>query len=130
MILIDTNVVLDVLLNDEEWGERSYNFLLFQLQTNELAINPIIYGELAAGYETIEALENAVKLFKKLPLPYEAAFLAEKAFMKYKKQSGLKTRPLADFFIGAHALILGSPLITRDSEKYKTYFPSLKLISP
>lgn len=130
MILVDTNVILDVLLNDQKWGERSFNFLLAHLQTSELAINPIVYGELAAGYDTIETLERAITLFKKLPLPYEAAFLAEKAFIKYKRKGGIKTRPLADFFIGAHALVLRSPLITRDSTKYKTYFPTLKLISP
>lgn len=130
MILVDTNVILDIVLNDQEWGEKSFNFLLSHLQTSELAINPVIYGELAAGYDTIEALEGVVIFFKKLPLPYEAAFLAEKAFMKYKKRGGNRTRPLADFFIGAHALILKTPLITRDPTKYKTYFPTLKLISP
>jgi len=130
MVLVDTNVILDVLLNDRMWGERSFNFLLAQLQTHELVINPIIYGELAAGYDTIEALDNAVALFKKLVFPYEAAFLAEKAFLSYKKQGGKKTRPLADFFIGAHALLLNSPLATRDRHKYETYFPGLKLLTP
>ena len=99
-------------------------------QQSILAINPIIFSEVSVKIDSIELVNTSLSYFKRLDLPYEAAFLAGKAFMAYIKRKGGKTSPLPDFFIGAHASILGIPLITRDTSRYRTYFPKLELISP
>ena len=128
MILVDSNIILDILTDDPEWSEWSFNTL--ESQNTVLAINPIIYAEVSIKFDTIELLETALAHFKKLPLPYESGFLAGKAFYHYKKSSGAKTSPLPDFYIGAHAAIAEIPLITRDTRRYKNYFPTVKLIHP
>lgn len=128
MILVDSNVIIDILTDDKNWAEWSLNTL--EAQKTTLAINPIIYSEISIKIESIELLNEALVLFKRLALPYEAAFLAGKAFLNYRKQEGKKISPLPDFFIGAHAAILNIPLITRDIGRYKTYFPKIQLIYP
>lgn len=128
MILVDTNVILDILTDDKVWGEWSYQTL--ESQRSILAINAIIYSEISFKIETIEFLDEALSLFKRLELPYEAAFLAGKAFLHYRKKEEKKISPLPDFFIGAHASILKIPLVTRDVSRYKTYFPKIQLIHP
>ncbi len=128
MILVDTNVILDILTDDPKWGEWSFNTL--ETQQTILAINPIIYAEASIKFDKIEILDQALISFKRLELPYEAGFLAGKAFMNYKRKEGRKTAPLPDFYIGAHASILNISLITRDINRYETYFPKLKLIHP
>lgn len=128
MILVDSCIILDVLTDDPNWGEWSLHTL--ENQRVPLALNPIIYTEVSIKIEQIELLNEALLMFKRLDLPYEAAFLAGKAFMQYKKNKGLKSKPLPDFFIGAHASIIDIPLITRDVNRYKTYFSKIKLISP
>jgi predicted nucleic acid-binding protein len=69
-------------------------------------------------------------MFDREPIPFEAAFLAGKAFQTYRKQGGSRRSPLPDFFIGAHAAIAGHRLLTRDIARYRTYFPKLPLIAP
>ncbi len=128
MILVDTNVILDIITDDPTWAEWSITIL--EEQKTVLAINPIIFAEVSIKIDSIELVNSALGSFKRLDLPYEAAFLAGKAFMNYIKRKGGKTSPLPDFFIGAHASILGIPLITRDVNRYRTYFPKLKLIYP
>ena len=130
MILVDSNVILDVLTNDPIWTQASVDALYGYSQHTQLAINPIIYGEISANFSDITELDQAVKLFKKLPLHYEACFIAEKIFLSYRKNKGNKVRPLPDFIIGAHALFLKIPLLTRDAGHYKTYFPKLELLHP
>lgn len=130
MILVDSNVILDVFNADSVWGGGSVEALYHYAQHTQLAINPVIYGEISANFQDITELDQALKQFKRLQLHYEACFIAEKIFLSYRKNSGKKIRPLPDFIIGAHALFLKIPLLTRDMGHYKTYFPSLQLIHP
>ena len=97
-----------------------------------LAINPIIYAEVSIGFRTIEEIENLLSVadFRRLALPYEAAFLAGKAFLAYRRRGGRRTTPLPDFYIGAHAAIAGLRLLTRDPQRYRTYFPTVPMIAP
>ena len=130
-ILVDTNVILDTINYDERWSLWSIKTLENCSDKYQLAINPIIYAELSVGFEKIEDLEEALSLYEKLPLLYEAGFLAGKAFLNYRRDNlGQKTAPMPDFYIGAHAALLQIPLITRDIRRYQTYFPTLELIKP
>lgn len=130
--LVDSNVILDVVTDDEEWGDWSSWMLEKYAEEGELAINPIIYAEVSARFDAIEALNDAVPAdyFAHLALPWEAAFLAAKVFLKYRRRGGAKLRPLPDFFIGAHAAVARLPLLTRDPRRYRRYFPTVTLIAP
>ena len=132
MILVDTNVLLDVLQDDSRWAQWSQDQLDTALLTDRLTINAVIYAELSVSFETLENLEAVLTAasIKIVDIPREALFLAGKAFLKYKRRQGRKTGVLPDFFVGAHAAVLGYPLITRDVARYKTYFPGVQLISP
>ncbi len=131
-ILVDSNVLLDVATNDPAWGEWSSHALLTAANEAPLMINALIYSEVSIGYHRIEELEAAlpVGIFRREPLPYEAAFLAGKAFLKYRRRGGVKSSPLPDFYIGAHAAISGFKLLTRDAQRYRSYFPSVVVIAP
>ena len=131
-LLVDSNIILDVFLNDLKWADWSESKLEeYSVQTS-LYINSIIYSEISIGFEFIEDLESAISMagFKLLEIPKEALFLAGKAYVKYKRRKGVKRTPLPDFFIGAQAAILDLELLTRDVSRYQSYFPSLKLITP
>lgn len=132
MILVDSNVILDIVTIDPHWFEWSKETLQEVSEHHHLAINPIIYSEVSIGFSKIEDLEKALpaSYFERLPLIEEVAFLAGKCFLEYRKRDGKKRSVLPDFFIGAHAAVLKIPLLTRDTKRYKTYFPTLKLISP
>lgn len=132
MILVDSNILLDIMTNDPKWYDWSASQLSTLTEFHELIINDIIYTEISIGFAKIEDLERIIsnEFFKIMPIPKEALFLAGKAFLKYKTNKGNKNSVLPDFFIGAHASILDIPLLTRDISRYKTYFPKLKLISP
>jgi len=132
-VLVDTNVILDISTNDKQWFEWSAGALERAGDESTLVINPIIYAEVSIAYKTIEDLELALPpgAFRREALPYEAAFLAGKAFLKYKQRGGRsKLRPLPDFYIGAHAAVAGYRLLTRDFARYRTYFPGLDIIAP
>jgi predicted nucleic acid-binding protein len=131
-VLADTSVLLDVLNEDPQWFEWSARRLEPLITARRLVINPLIYAEVSVQFESFEALEEAIRefAFERLPLPYEAGFLAGKAFVLYRSHGGSKTSPLPDFYIGAHASIAGLTLLTRDPRRYRHYFPKLKLISP
>lgn len=131
-VLVDSNVLLDVLTEDPEWGAWSMDALAAQADRDVLAINPIIYAEVSVGFARIEELEAALPAasFHRLPLPSEAAFLAGKCFVAYRKRGGVKSSPLPDFYIGAHASVSRLALLTRDATRYRTYFPKLQLIAP
>ena len=132
-VLVDTNVLLDVSTNDPEWGVWSSHALEQAADESTLVINPIIYAEVSIAYKQIEDLELSLPpaIFRRDALPYEAAFLAGKAFRKYKQRGGRsKLRPLPDFYIGAHAAVANFRLLTRDANRYRTYFPGLHLIAP
>jgi len=131
-IFIDSNVILDLFLDDPNWAQWSETKLEHYARHGRLYISPVVYSEISIGFERIEDLEQAVAAagFQMVPIPREALFLAGKAFMVYRQRSGRKSSPLPNFFIGAQAAVLGLPLITRDVTRYRTYFPSLKLIHP
>ena len=131
-VLVDSNVLLDVITEDPAWFSWSSSALEAQAEDNILAINPVIYAEVSIGFNQIEDLEQAISgnLIERLPIPWEAAFLAGKCFQQYRKRGGQKTSTLPDFFIGAHAAVAGIPLLTRDAARYRTYYPKLTVIAP
>jgi predicted nucleic acid-binding protein len=131
-ILVDSNVLLDVATVDPKWSEWSGSALERAANEATLVINPLVYAEISIRFSRIEDLEAAVpsELFRREALPFEAAFLAGKAFLKYRRQNGSRTSPLSDFYIGAHAAVAGMRLLTRDATRYRTYFPTVELISP
>jgi predicted nucleic acid-binding protein len=131
-VLVDSNVLLDLLEEDATWYEWSSTQLQKAADSCVLIINPIIYSEVSVGFHRIEELEKALPFdcFERRPIPWEAAFLAGKCFVRYRKLGGTKRSPLPDFFIGAHAAVSRLTLLTRDSARYRTYFPMLKLIAP
>jgi predicted nucleic acid-binding protein len=130
--LVDSNVLIDVLTEDREWLAWSGNALAACADDGSLAINPIIFAEVSIRFATIEELVEALPstVFSRLPLPWEAAFLAGKCFVEYRRRGGNRGAPLPDFYIGAHAAIAGLTLLTRDAAKYRTYFPGLRLVAP
>ncbi len=131
-ILVDSNVILDIFLNDPDWVDWSEANLAKYSAYTRLYINSIVYSEVSIGFERIEELEAAIIKtgFQILEIPKEALFLAGKAYLKYRKVKGIKRSPLTDFYIGAQAAIFGMDLITRDVSRYQTYFPSVNLIHP
>ncbi|MBL3591313.1 MAG: PIN domain-containing protein [gamma proteobacterium endosymbiont of Lamellibrachia anaximandri] len=131
-IFVDSCVLLDLFTDDQNWGEWSENILEQYSQTNTLYINSIVYTEISIGFNKIEEVEQAISQLgiKVLEIPREALFLTGKAYLKYRKNKGTKNSPLPDFFIGAHVSVEKFDLITRDTNKYSTYFPQVKLIHP
>ena len=131
-VLVDSNVLLDVLTDDPQWGAWSSAELATAADTNHLAVNPIVYAEVSVGFERIEDLDEALPpgMFTRLPLPWPAAFLAGKCFLAYRRAGGARRSPLPDFYIGAHAAVEGMPLLTRAAARYRTYLPQLALIAP
>ena len=131
-IVVDSNVILDVFLNDPQWADWSEAKMEECSYHAVLCINSIIYSEISIGFSLIENLESAITRagFQMLEIPKEALFLAGKAYLKYKRRRGVKSTPLPDFFIGAQAAVLNLDLLTRDVSRYKSYFPTVKLITP
>ncbi|MGD9536423.1 MAG: type II toxin-antitoxin system VapC family toxin [Alphaproteobacteria bacterium] len=131
-VLVDANVLLDVMTEDARWLAWSAEALKRAADRYRLVINPVIYAEVSIRYSRIEDLDAALPktMFDRESIPYEAAFLAGKAFLAYRQRSGTKSLPLPDFFIGAHAAVAGYSLLTRDAARYRTYFPKLSLIAP
>ena len=130
MILVDANVLLDVVTADRVWAGWSQGELA--RLAGGLAINPIIYAELAPAYRTEDELAAAFLEWplRRLALPYGAAWSAARAFAEYRARGGARTAPLPDFYIGAHAEVEGHTLLTRDAARYRTYFPKVPLICP
>jgi len=131
-VLVDSNVILDVFLNDLNWADWSETTLEKYFHRTTLYINSIIYSEISIGFELIEDLESAITKagFQMLEIPKEALFLAGKVYFKYKRRKGVKRTPLPDFYIGAQAAVLHLDLITRDVSMYRSYFPTVRLITP
>ncbi|MFZ5485101.1 MAG: type II toxin-antitoxin system VapC family toxin [Pseudomonadota bacterium] len=132
MLLVDTNVLVDVLENDPDWVDWSIGQMRAQAKVHRLAINPIIYAELSLTFSNVEALDNVIEslALTLLEVPRPALFLAGKAFVRYRRLGGTKSNVLGDFFIGAHAAVSGFAVLTRDSRRYAAYFPSVTLITP
>ncbi|MEE9417566.1 MAG: type II toxin-antitoxin system VapC family toxin [Acidimicrobiales bacterium] len=130
--LVDSNVLLDILTNDQTWSEWSLEALAQTADRGPLYINPVIYAEVSIRFSTVEAIEDALpsRDYRREPLPWAAAFLAGKAFVDYRRNQGTKSSTLPDFFIGAHAAVAELSLLTRDTSRYRTYFPTVELITP
>ncbi len=130
--LVDSNVILDVVSEDEDWVDWSSTMLGRAAETGRLVINPIVYAEVSVAFDSIEALDNALpaSYYAREALPWNAAFLAARAYLAYRRKGGLRRATLRDFYIGAHAAIAGYSLLTRDPRRYRAYFPKLKIIAP
>jgi hypothetical protein len=131
-MLVDTNVLVDVLEDDPVWADWSVAQLRAQAQVHRLVVNPVIYAELALTFQAVEALDEALEALEipMLEIPKPALFLAGKAFVRYRRTGGTKQSVLADFFIGAHAAVAKLPILTRDTRRYATCFPSVRLVAP
>jgi predicted nucleic acid-binding protein len=131
-MLVDTNILIDVLNNEPQWADWSINQLRLQSKIHVLSINSTIYSELSCAFSKIEDLDDVVHNMglKYLEMPKPALFLAGKAFLNYRQKGGTKPNILGDFFVGAHAAISRLPVLTRDTQRYKTYFPTVQLVSP
>lgn len=132
MILVDSNVIIDILTRDPVWASWSETALRDAADQDEIAINPIIYAEIAAGFERMSDLDRRLgpDVFRRLALPYAAGFVAGRAFVEYRRRGGVRASRLPDFYIGAHAAVSDLTLLTRDPRRYTSYFPKLRLVSP
>ena len=130
--LVDTNVLLDIATADPTWSAWSQQQLTASATRGPVCINPVIYAELAPAFASAADLDRWLDpaVFLRLPLPYESGWLAAQAFVKYRRGGGVRTAPLPDFYIGAHAEVEKLILITRDALRYQTYFPGVALIAP
>jgi predicted nucleic acid-binding protein len=131
-VLVDSNVILDVAYEEPRWRAWSEAAIEQAAEESVLVINPIIYAEVSIGYVQVEHVEAVMPAdrFRREALPYEAAFLAGKSFLAYRRRGGMRPSPLPDFYIGAHAAVRGYRLLTRDAARYRTYFPTVELIAP
>lgn len=131
-VLVDANVLIDVATDDPRWGEWSARALEEAGRGRRLILSPIVYAEVSIAFERIEELDALLppSVFHREALPWEAAFLAGKAFLAYRRRGGARTTPLPDFLIGAHAAVRGHALLTRDRGRFATYFPTVELIEP
>jgi predicted nucleic acid-binding protein len=131
-IIVDSNVLLDVMTDDPNWADHSRTAVVSLSAHRQLVINPIIFSEVSISFDRIEDVESQLPtdVFRREEMPYEAAFLAGKAYVVYRKRGGVRQSPLPDFFIGAHAAVRGYDILTRDAEGYRSYFPSVTLLSP
>ncbi len=131
-VLVDTNVLLDYFTEDDEWFDWSASMLEEAATGGRLIVNPVIFAEASVRYDSIEdLLEDLPREFvERRPLPWEAAFLAGKCFLAYRRGGGTRTAPLPDFFIGAHAAVEDLTLLTRDPRRFRAYFPKLRIIAP
>ena len=131
-VLVDSNVLLDLLEADSDWYEWSAESIVRCATYGRLVINHIVFAEVSVGFSSIETLDQKLprSLYERAHLPWEAAFLAGKAFMDYRRAGGTRRSALPDFYIGAHAAVAGMELLTRDAARYRTYFPTVELITP
>jgi predicted nucleic acid-binding protein len=130
--LVDSNVLIDVISGNSGWETWSSAQLVKAADAGSLAINTVVYAEVSIGFDRVEACDSALDELQlaREPIPWPAAFLAGKAFADYRRRGGIRSGPLPDFFIGAHAAVGGMRLLTRDQARYRSYFPRLELICP
>lgn len=131
-VLVDTNVLIDIATDDPNWSKWSAEALQRAGRGRQLVINPLIYAEVSIGFSRIEDLDQLLPsdVFQREDLPWEAGFLAGKAYLGYRRRGGTRTSPLPDFYIGAHAAVREYALLTRDVSRYATCFPTVQLITP
>lgn len=130
--LVDSNVLIDVVVRDEQWAAWSIEALIEALDAGPVFVDQVVFAEVSIGYRTAEACQDALAVqgIERVPIPWPAAFLAGRAFAAYRDRGGTKLALLPDFFIGAHAAVAGLRLLTRDASRYRTYFPTVELIAP
>ena len=130
--LVDSNVLIDLFDEDSEWRDWSDAMLTRAANRGALVINPIVFAEVSAGFDSLDDVEAALPaaFIRREALPWEAAFLAGRAFVQYRRRGGARSAPLPDFYIGAHAAVAGYTLLTRDARRYRHYFPKLKVVAP
>jgi predicted nucleic acid-binding protein len=131
-ILVDSNVLLDIFSNDSSWYEWSAARIAECLEKDLLFINPLIFAEVSCAFQEFGEIDLVLppSKFLRSQLPWEAAFLAGRCFVEYRRRGGDRRSPMPDFYIGAHAMVSGMTLLTRDAGRFRTYFPKLRLISP
>lgn len=132
MILVDSNVLLDVFTADPDWAEWSIARLDEWSRRGPLVINPLVYAEVGAGFDSVEALDAAIEdaELRYEEMPRDALFLAAKAHIVYRRRGGTRHGVLADFLVGAHAAVKRWPVLTRDATRYRAYFPTIELVTP
>ena len=132
MLLVDTNVLVDLFEDDPHWADWSLRQLRAQAQVHQLFINPVIYAEVSLAFDSVNELDETIERIglRIDEVPRPALFLAGRAFLKYRRARGTRTNVLADFFIGAHASVLGCGILTRDGRRYRNYFPRVPLVTP
>ncbi|MBX6745243.1 MAG: type II toxin-antitoxin system VapC family toxin [Acetobacteraceae bacterium] len=132
MTLVDTNVLLDLVTDNADWAEWSQRQLEAAAVRGPVLINDVVYAELSVGFLRVEEVNDvlAAAQVEVAPIPREALFLAGKVFQRYRAGGGSRTGVLPDFFIGAHAAVAQLPLLTRDVRRYRSYFPTVRLIAP
>ena len=130
--LIDSNVLIDLFDEESEWRDWSDAMVHAARTRGDVVINPLIFAEVSAGYDSFEVVDAllSVPFFRRESLPWEAAFVAGRAFWLYRQRGGTRTSPLPDFYIGAHAAVAGHTLLTRDARRYRHYFPKLRIVAP
>jgi predicted nucleic acid-binding protein len=130
--LVDSCVLLDVITGDDKWADWSAASLAAAMDAGRVVINPLIYAEVSVSYKTIEELDELLPAseYEREPLPFLAGFAVGKAFLRYRRNGGDKRSPMPDFYIGAHAALAGYRLLTRDTSRYRTYFPTVDIVSP
>lgn len=130
--LVDSDVLIDLVGPDAPWTGWSAESLTVALEDGAVFVNQVVYAEISVGFARIEDCDWALEIrgIERVPLPWPAAFMASRAFVDYRRRGGRKLSPLPDFFIGAHAAVEGLRLLTRDTRRYRTYFPSVELITP
>lgn len=130
--LVDTNVLVDIAVRDPTWLQWSRAALARAEKAGPLVINPVILAEFSIRYDSLDEVESLLPSdhFAREGLPWPAAFAAGVAFRKYRKSGGGRERVLPDFLIGAHALIRDHVILTRDPKGYRSYFPTVHLITP
>jgi predicted nucleic acid-binding protein len=131
-VLVDSNVLLDVMTEDATWFAWSASAIERAADNSRLVINPVVYAEASVRFTRVEDLDTALPadMFEREPIPYEAAFLAGKAYLRYRRMGGARRSSLPDFFVGAHAAVAGYRLLTRDAARYRSYYPTVPLIAP
>jgi len=131
-VLVDSNVLFDLINQESAWSKWSQEQIRLLGNREVVAINPIILAEVSVAFETYEEGRAALPetWYVREDLPWEASFLAGRCYVQYRRRLGLRRSPMPDFYIGAHALVRGYRLLTRDANRYRTYFPNLKLITP
>jgi predicted nucleic acid-binding protein len=130
--LLDSDVLIDLIGRDSAWTEWSSKALALALEDGAVFVNQVVYAEISVGFAAVEDCDWALNVrgVERVPLPWPAAFLAGRAFLDYRRRGGVKRSPLPDFFIGAHAAVAGLRLLTRDSSRYHSYFPTVELVTP